>query len=434
MSTTRTIGIPLLVLLTAGFAAVVPATAATAAAPAPAAATTGTTINQSFTATGAPVTWTAPQGNTSVRVSVLGGGGGAGGPATGSSGALETGILPVTPGQTLTISVGAAGGSDPHNRLGGWGGMGGSGGATPDGDAYMQGGGGGGASTIETSPGVAAFVAGGGGGDGGAGLNSAGSGGSAGTDVQSTSAGLTSIGSAGSGGSGLGSGYGGIGSAAPTAAGTDGGTQSAGGGYGGGGGGGVKGGHGGGGGHAGGGGGGGAGAGGSFVSSVVQSAQLSTGDNAGADGSVTLTWTTYLSCAATSISATATANATTTIPLGCSSTYPLTSIDVRTPPAHGTIYDVGLTDGTVDFAATDGYTGSDSFAVEVRDASGGDTVIQVSLDITAASGAAADLTLDPAQLARLGGVLPIVLVSAGVLLVLGGGAVAIWWVRMRCRA
>jgi hypothetical protein len=104
--------------------------------------------SQTFSATGAVQTWAVPSGITHIYVDMAGGQGGAsyGG---GGLGAELTGTLSVTPGETLHIVAGGAGG---------------------DGDEYGSGAGGGGGSFIYTTANQVGLLAAAGGG-GGAGSN-----------------------------------------------------------------------------------------------------------------------------------------------------------------------------------------------------------------------------------------------------------------------
>jgi hypothetical protein len=117
-----------------------------------------TTIN--FGCTGAPVNFVVPACVTSIIVSVSGAEGGGG---SGGLGAVVTGTIPVTPGQTLQVIVGCT----PTGAGAGYNGGGSGQGATSAGDPSF---GGGGASSIGFSPFGPAnqfIVAGGGGGQGG---------------------------------------------------------------------------------------------------------------------------------------------------------------------------------------------------------------------------------------------------------------------------
>lgn len=252
---------------------------------------------QQFPFAGKTQTTTVPDGATQVDIVVLGARGGRSflTRSTGGGGALVSGTVPVTPGQTLTINVGGHGG-DVVNRFqttpgaGGWGdGHGGNGGSYPKRTA--PGAGGGGASSLQVGDTVVA-IAGGGGGAGGNGeflTDSAYAGGTGGSAGPGT----------GNGGHGNGPKTciptGGTGGAAPSRSGTDG-IDSNGAGYpgpGGGGGGGYRGGTGGQRGGFGGCGGGGGGAGSSHVDPGVANARIGSGTTApdgSNDGYVTLTF------------------------------------------------------------------------------------------------------------------------------------------------
>jgi gliding motility-associated-like protein len=120
--------------------------------------TAQTVVN--FGCTGAPVNWVVPPCVTSITVSVAGAQGG--GPQ-GGLGATVTGVLAVTPGQTLLINVGCT----PSGPAGGFGGGGMGYASTSIGDPSW---GGGGASSISIAPfgpTNQVIVAGGGGGNGG---------------------------------------------------------------------------------------------------------------------------------------------------------------------------------------------------------------------------------------------------------------------------
>jgi intein/homing endonuclease len=184
--------------------------------------------------------YTVPQGVTSIVVKLWGGGGGAGGGDTanrnggnGGGGAYAYKVISVTPGETLTVTVGGGGGGGASDVAGSGGGAGGYNGGAAGGNAGGSGtsgagGGGGGRSTIARGATILAVAAGGGGG-GGAGYNSNGGAGGGGGQNGSSAAGAGGV----AGGSG-------------SSNGTPGGTSSADGGGGGGGGAGVNGGTGGG--------------------------------------------------------------------------------------------------------------------------------------------------------------------------------------------
>jgi hypothetical protein len=140
------------------------------AAPAPLAAQSGST--QTFNATGAPQSFMVPAGVTSLHVDAVGasGAGVTGVPTPpGPPGGRVQALLPVTPGETLTIMVGSPG----TNNIGGF-----NGGGLAGGIGY----GGGGASDVRRGSTVLIVAGGGGGypGSGGAGgglIGAAGTGG-----------------------------------------------------------------------------------------------------------------------------------------------------------------------------------------------------------------------------------------------------------------
>ncbi|MGE0724925.1 MAG: hypothetical protein AB7O45_11145, partial [Alphaproteobacteria bacterium] len=117
--------------------------------------------------------WSAP-GSTSfvvpsnvaaIAVKCWGGGGGAGGNGDGGGGGHAAATLAVTPGETLTVSVGS-GGQPNENTLGGAGGSSAiaPGGAGGGGGTGLGGGGGGGASGVRRGAGALLMAGGGGGG------------------------------------------------------------------------------------------------------------------------------------------------------------------------------------------------------------------------------------------------------------------------------
>lgn len=120
-----------------------------------------------FAAAGQPVTWTVPEGVTSVTFEAAGASGGG---TFGGSGADITGTLAVTPGQTLVVAVGSNGSSAAH-AAGGWGYNQMSGGpANTATQSNRNGGSGGGATFIGVQNGAAVtplVISGGGGGSGG---------------------------------------------------------------------------------------------------------------------------------------------------------------------------------------------------------------------------------------------------------------------------
>jgi Ricin-type beta-trefoil lectin domain len=233
-----------------------------------------------------PITGTA-------EVSVIGGHGGETGGSServsGGDGALVTGLLPVTYGETLKIYVAGRGqdgnGSNRTPGAGGWGarGFGGRGGDA-SGLFGQAGAGGGGASAIERGSQVLVMAGGGGGGAGhgfDSGIDIAGPGGSSGGSHGADP---------GHDGKGPGRGKGGAGGSEPTGAGGGGGHSSYSGGGGGGGGSGLKGGAGGGGGGFGGGGGGGGGAGSWHHATELADAHVSRGSTSDGNGVVTITY------------------------------------------------------------------------------------------------------------------------------------------------
>ena len=224
-----------------------------------------------FTTTGAQ-NWTVPPGITEISAVVVGGGGGGGGGETGrnegvtggAGGGLAYGTFAVTPGEVLTVTVGAGGTAGP---AGGNGGTGGSSSIARGATVLLSGGGGGGGqnrSTATVTGGAStgtARTAGGAGGNSGGNSTDTGSGGggaggysAAGGAGGTTGAGASSTGGGGGGGgatnSGQGYGGGGVGVLGAGANGTGGalnaigvggsgganGTRPAGGAYGGGGG------------------------------------------------------------------------------------------------------------------------------------------------------------------------------------------------------
>jgi uncharacterized protein YjdB len=124
-----------------------------------------------FSYTGLSQTYTVPPGVTLVSVTANGAQGGNAGDLspschTGGRGSTATGVLTVTPGQTLYVYVGGAGTTNGTNSFGG--GAGGGAGA-PSCAGTVYGGGGGGASDVRTGTGTLAdrvLVAAGGGGSG----------------------------------------------------------------------------------------------------------------------------------------------------------------------------------------------------------------------------------------------------------------------------
>ena len=148
-----------------------------------------TTVN--FNYTGSTQTWVVPPCVTSISITAAGGEGGG---SAGGNGAVVTGTINVTPGQTLQISVGGSGSTGAGS--GGFGGGGTGRGANSGANAS---GGGGGATSISVSPYALAnriLVAGGGGGMGGGTTDAAGGVGGCGTGTT----GVASFGGGGTGG------------------------------------------------------------------------------------------------------------------------------------------------------------------------------------------------------------------------------------------
>jgi len=149
-----------------------------------------------------PTVPAVPSGVTAVGVTLIGGKGG-GTPNGGGAGGVTTACVPVTPGEQLSVMIGAAGGSGTSS-----GGVGGGGGGTGPGAS------GGGASALSSTTGTVLVVAGGGGGAGSSGSGGAG-GGTTGAGVAGSSGGgglangTGGTGSQGNGGSINGSGVGG---------------------------------------------------------------------------------------------------------------------------------------------------------------------------------------------------------------------------------
>ncbi len=162
-----------------------------------AAATAARAASATFAYTGAEQSFVVPDAITSVQVLAVGGHGGAGLPGgAGGRAAQVSGVLGVTPGETLYVEVGGDGGEGELFSLGGF--NGGGEGA----------GGGGGASDVRSSPralGLAPdsrlLVAGGGGGGGASGAASGGGGGGAG-EAGAAGANQNNGGGAGMGGGG----------------------------------------------------------------------------------------------------------------------------------------------------------------------------------------------------------------------------------------
>jgi hypothetical protein len=275
---------------------------------------------------------------------------------TGGDGALVTGKIAVTAGQTLRLRVAGFGGDADGNRnpgAGGWGatGYGGRGGGSSRGD----GGGGGGASSIEIgTPAVRVAVAGGGGGAGGMGFaggsDAGGPGGSTGVTVDP-----------GHNGKGIGAGKGGGGAANGVPAGGGGGNGSNLGGAGGGGGAGLIGGGGGGGGGTGGGGGGGGGAASSDVTSLLTASSVVRGVTSDGNGLIVITWNTVSAPVCFGQDVQVPLNSLgVPVQLHCSDTSRPTSFRIVALPDHGTLVNRDLTTGTFTYVPDAGYVGTDS--------------------------------------------------------------------------
>jgi len=154
-------------------------------------------LSTTVTTSGSTQYFTVPVGVARVTITAAGAQGGAGynGPA-GAKGGSVTGTFKVTPGETLDITIGGAGGDGTGSTSGAGGSNGGGGGG---GGANAQGGGGGGRTTVRDSNGTE-FIIGGAGGGSGAGA-SGGAGGAAGDTAGQN-------GTAGDGGNGGGGGGG----------------------------------------------------------------------------------------------------------------------------------------------------------------------------------------------------------------------------------
>jgi len=149
-----------------------------------------TTVNFNFT--GSTQTWVVPPCVTSISITAAGGDGGG---TAGGNGAVVTGTINVTPGQTLQISVGGSGTTGASS-----GGFGGGGTGKAANSGANASGGGGGATSISVSPFALAnriLVASGGGGMGGGTTDAAGGVGGCGTGAT----GVASYGGGGGGGS-----------------------------------------------------------------------------------------------------------------------------------------------------------------------------------------------------------------------------------------
>jgi hypothetical protein len=347
-----------------------------------------------FSSTGAEQTCVIPTGVSSVSVMAVGGAGGANynGTPSGGLGAVASGTLTVTGGETLYVEVGGAG-SDGIN--------GGDGGFNGGGSSFF-GGGGGGASDVRTDPAstpltttdsrlivaaggggagadgnsfVGGFTGGGGGAGGTAGgngspdtddgigggmgggagqssaVNNGGAGGTAGPGGRSGgSGGSGTLGSGGNGGNHLGgSGGGGVyGGGGGGAYGSDANGDSSGSGGGGGG------------------------------SSLVPAGGSVTANSSGLASQVTISYTVPAPAACTGDSATTPYQTAKTITFSCTGTgltYSLVS-----GPSHGTL---GAINGNqVTYTPNAGYSGPDSFVVQAQATVGGPATDTVSVTVS----------------------------------------------------
>jgi Glycine rich protein len=127
-----------------------------------------------FAYTGATQTWTVPAGVTSATFDVLGAQGGAYSPPAGGQGGEATGVLTLTPGDTVTLLVGGQGATGGGFAVDSAGGQGGFNGGGNGGIGFFAGAGGGGASDVRIGGSGLAdrmLVAGGGGGASNAGCS-----------------------------------------------------------------------------------------------------------------------------------------------------------------------------------------------------------------------------------------------------------------------
>jgi hypothetical protein len=159
-----------------------------AAAPPPASICVGGACTVGFALTGSPQTWTVPTDITRITVTVAGGSGGAAAGSTGGTpgvGGQVTATIVVSPGEVLSIVVGARGGDGVANSVpasGGYGG-GGAAGANTAPVSNPGGGGGGGSFVFNVSNPMLLVAAGGGGGAGGGSAEGNGGTGGAGGDA-----------------------------------------------------------------------------------------------------------------------------------------------------------------------------------------------------------------------------------------------------------
>jgi len=352
-----------------------------------------------FSSTGAEQTCVIPAGVSSVSVTAVGAPGGAGfNSQPGGTGAVATGTLSVTAGNTLYVEVGGAGGQADYGR----GTPGFNGGGTGNADAA----GGGGASDVRTAPASAGLspdtrlmIAAGGGGAGESGSDqngtfyaagSGGSGGSAGGNGTADGAlggggggqpgSSSQVDNGGSGGttSGTGNGGGSPGAAGTLGQGGAGGTAGVG--FGGGGGGGL---------YGGGGGGSGAsqyeppfdtsgGGGGGGGSSLAGAGGSVTANTTNLPSQITISYTVPTPAACSGDSATTAFQTPTTVTFSCTGTD--LSYSLLSGPSHGTL---GAINGNqVTYTPNAGFSGPDSFQVKAQGSVGGPATDTVSLTVS----------------------------------------------------
>jgi hypothetical protein len=183
----------------------------------------------SFAAASQP--FVVPTGVCQLTIDAVGAAGGDGNEdsqvfGTGANGARVLGTVAVTPGETLDVAVGGAGGDAPRTGAPGSAGIP-DGGAGGDGGTNAGGGGGGGSTRVLRAGSPLLVAAGGGGGGGGGQANGQGDGGAGGEqgddglDVPNGAQGGLAGGNGGAGGAGIGAG--GAGSSGTTQSGGDGG-------------------------------------------------------------------------------------------------------------------------------------------------------------------------------------------------------------------
>ena len=319
-----------------------------------------------FRYTGSPQTATVPAGAHFAAVRVIGGHGGTTSLGNGyelaaGDGAEVTGLLPVTPGQSITVKVAGRGGEGngvSHPGDGGWGasGDGGRGGSGSDGG--YDGGGGGGSSALQIA-GESVVIAGGGGGTGGTGFShvfdEGGPGGSSGGTVDG-----------GHNGEGPGAGKGGAGGDAPGGSGDGGGNGSWTAGGGGGGGAGLNGGRGGGGGSFGGGGGGGGGAGSSLLSPSLEFARVVRGTTLDGNGQVSITWLPDAGICPDQQVNVGHDSPGTFHRLFCQDVFKASDFHVLERPEHGRLEHFDGGQGTFTYVPNRGFAGVDSMRVAAK--------------------------------------------------------------------